>query len=341
MWKPRVPALQQRLWDKFVKSPFLVATQGAAGNRIFPSVAACLQTEVPVLVPCFNNPTYLRNMVTQLRALRLRNIIIVDNASTYPPMVECLSSLSRELSVVSLTENKGARHISLDEKTYALLPQYFCVTDPDLEFNAQLPSDFLVELVCLTEKHAVGKAGFSLDISDRSQLREDDFWIGGKEIKIWEWEEQFWQEPLERLNGEDQVYRAPIDTTFAVYNKKYLNRENPYEAMRVAGKYTCRHLPWYKETLLPEDEETFYRRTARFAYYHKRGAEYALALLLNVHRRRPDLQNAFPEVKDGEYSRLIDWALGVNARRWEDADYEILRPYAKWYSIIGNKERID
>jgi hypothetical protein len=153
--------------------------RNASGKTTFPSVRACMQTEIPVLIPCFNNPTYLQNMVKQLRALRFRNIIVVDNASTYPPMMEYLSSLSRELTVVLLDENKNARYSTfLDEKNYALLPQYFCVTDPDLEFNAQLPSDFLAELVCLTEKHAVGKAGFSLDISDRSRLREDDFLIG-------------------------------------------------------------------------------------------------------------------------------------------------------------------
>lgn len=316
-------------------------TQDTVHNRTFSSLAACLQSDIPVLVPSFNSPTYLRNMIGQLRALRCQSVIVVDNGSTYPPMLEFLASLSNEITVVLCNENKGARHIFLDRKNYALLPELFCVTDPDLQFNPQLPSDFLAELVCLTQEHAIGKAGFSLDISDRSRLREDDFLIAGKEYKIWEWEEQFWQEPLGLLNGKDQVYRAFIDTTFAVYNKRFFERENPLAAVRVAGRYTCKHLPWYKGTFLPEAEDAFYRRAAtRFGNYHKQSGEYASAILLEAYRRRPDLRVAFPEVEDGKHSGLVDWALAVCSRRCEDADYETLKPYAKWFSILGDKERI-
>ena len=76
---------------------------------------------------------------------------------------------------------------------------------------------------------------------------------------------------------------------------------------------------------------------------HKQSAEYALAILLDVYRWRPDLHNAFPEVKDGEYSQLIEWALNVSTRRWEDTDSRTLGPYAKWYSTLSdqgtNRER--
>jgi FkbM family methyltransferase len=320
-------------------TPALMSAQDDdTAKRVFSSLASCLQSEIPILVPCFNNPTYLRNMVRQLSALKFENIIVVDNASTYPPMEELLSQLSGEVTIVALAENKGARNVFLDDKNYALLPQYFCVTDPDLEFSPHLPSDFLAELVRLTEKHAVGKAGFSVGI-DQASMWQDEYLIGGKKYKMWEWEEQFRQQPLERIDGGEQVYRAPIDTTFAVYNKKYFKSENPLEAVRVAGRYTCQRLPTYKKSIVPESEKAFYRQTSECGHYDKQSAEYATALLLTLYRRRPDLQGAFPEVAEGERSRLIEWAVGVSTRAWEDGDYETLLQYAKWYSMINEQTK--
>ena len=312
--------------------------QDALRSRTFPSLASSLQVRIPIFIPCFDNPTYLQNTIRQLQALRCENIVVVDNGSSYPPMVELLSALSHEVTVVLGHENRGARHIFMVDKHYALLPELFCVTDPDLQFNPQLPEDFLASLVCLTEDYAVGKAGFSLDISDKSRLREDDFLIAGKKYKIWEWEEQFWKEPLGLLNGEDQIYRAHVDTTFAVYNKKFFRREHLYDGVRVAGKYTCQHLPWYKDTIVPEAEDTYYRRAARFGNYHKQSSEYASALLLEIYRRRPDLQLTYPEAKDGKYSGLIEWAMAVSSRQWEDADYETLKPYTKWFATLAEKQ---
>ena len=309
---------------------------GGTESQTFASLAAHMQMQIPVFIPCFNNPTYVQNMVGQLTALHFRNIVVVDGASNYPPMRDYLWSLKDKVTVVSLDENKGPRNIFLDEKNYLLLPQYFCVTDPDLAFNEHLPADFLTELVALTERHAIGKAGFALDISEPSQLWQDNFEIGSKEFKIWEWEEQFWQQPVELLGGTDQVYRAFIDTTFAVYNKKYFQPENFLDALRVAGRYTCRHLPWYPATKIPEEEEAFYRQTAQFSHYHRQItrniSEPALAVLLNVYGKRTDLRESFPEARNSEYSRLIEWAAGVCARRWEDGAYETLRQHAEWYA---------
>lgn len=301
-------------------------------DRFFPSLVSRLQAEIPVIIPAFNNPTYLRNILVQLQKLRLQNIIVVDNVSTYPAMNDLLSEISREVSVVRNEENRGARHVILDEKIVSLLPPLFCVTDPDLQFNDELPSDFLAELVLLTEKYAVGKAGFSLDISERYELRDDGFLINGRQYAIREWEQQFWETPLGPLAGGDPVYRAPIDTTFALYNKKYYSPDRMFEAIRVGGRYACRHLPWEKTSIVPETEESYYRKAAtRFGNYHKQSREYAETVLTGLLRRRPDLREAFPEVADGELERLVNWAGNVCAQNWPDTDYETLRPYAKWF----------
>lgn len=235
------------------------------------SVGAHFQTSIPIVIPVFNSVTYLRNMLSALRCRGLRNIVVVDNASTFPPFLDYLSGIGSEVTVIRPGENRGPRDVFLDRKNLCALPQYFCVTDPDLELNPSLPEDFLCELAALTEEHRVGKAGFALDLSDRSSMRDEAFQIGDQKYRIWEWEERFWEHPAGCTSTGDQVYRADIDTTFAVYNKRYFDPANHLTAVRAAGKYTCRHLPWYRDTRLSKDEEDFYRVNEKFSFYLKAG----------------------------------------------------------------------
>ena len=221
--------------------------------------------DVPVLIPVFNNPTYLRRMIEQLRSVGLPNIIVVDNGSEYPPFLDYLESLEGKLSVVRLKENSGPRRLFRDTALYDRLPQYFCLTDPDLEFNPDLPSGFLQHLADLTTRYRVGKAGFSLDISEPEKMIAAPFQIGDERCRIWEWEAQFWQTRLDEKD--DPAYRASIDTTFAVYNKKFFCAENFLDAIRVAGRYTARHLPWYADHRLPAEEADFYRATSKHSFY--------------------------------------------------------------------------
>jgi hypothetical protein len=236
-------------------------------KKSYHSLAACLVAEIPVFVPVFNNPTYAANMLRQLKDLGIRNIFFVDNASTYPGMINFLERVAGETTVIRLPENKGPYDLVLSETNYACLPDIFCVTDPDLEFNKNMPRDFLFDLLNLTNKFGLGKAGLALDLSDRQKMHEEKFLFGEHYFHIWEWEGQFWHEPVDKLADGSTVFKAKIDTTFALYNKKYFKREHFWDALRVAGPYTCRHLPWYKDTGLPLPEEDHYRATQKFSYY--------------------------------------------------------------------------
>ena len=55
-----------------------------------------------------------------------------------------------------------------------------------------------------------------------------------------------------------------------------------------------------------------------------------LAVLLEIYQLRPDLQRAYPEARDGDYQRLIDWAAtgGTTA----DGARVPLRPYGSYYT---------
>ena len=240
-------------------------TPPAVPVRRYATVNGWLQSEIPVLVPCFNNPTYSRSILHQLEALGFQRITFVDNASTSADMRVWLESLGNEATFVALGENSGSRQACMNPRSLALLPQRFCITDAELAFNPALPDGFMADLAILIERHRVGKAGFALDISDRDKMQDKSFRAGGRDWKIWEWEAQFWKERLADLDGGDPVYAAPIDTTFALYDKTYFDPADFTRAVRVAGRFTARHLPWYRDTGLSGTEADFSRQAETFS----------------------------------------------------------------------------
>ena len=226
-----------------------------------------MQTQVPAFIPCFNNRTYAEHMVRQLSRLGFSRIVLLDNASTAPDMRAWLGSSACTAEIIQLDRNLGPWHLVKDPTALALLPRHFCLTDPDLEFNRDLPEDFLSRLASVITRESVGKAGFALDIADRAALRDDLFVYGDQRMRIWEWEEKFWRRPLAPLDSGDPVYAAAIDTTFALYDLDRYRPDDFYSAVRVAGRFTARHLPWYRQGMLPDAEAAEYARTQAFSNY--------------------------------------------------------------------------
>jgi hypothetical protein len=225
-------------------------------------------TTFPVVIPTFNCLTYLPLMLRQLWRYGITNIVILDNNSRFPPFIELLDRLEHEVTIIRLSENRGPHHAFLDPQQFGQLPQHFCITDPDLLFNESLPPDFMSQLTELTYEYRVGKAGFALDISDRALMRDDVIVTPtGKRYHIWEWEEKFWQTAAGVTPSDDPVYHAAIDTTFAVYNKSFFDSADYVDAVRVAGRYTCKHLPWYRQSLVGCAEARYYRVHQRFSCF--------------------------------------------------------------------------
>lgn len=117
----------------------------------------------------------------------------------------------------------------------------FCqiITDPDLEFNDKLPKNFVEILAILSDKYKCQKIGFALDISDCDKMYAD-IYLRGKTIH--DWEIKFWARKIQEveLEMEYEFYKASIDTTFCLYNKK-----GTAFNIRIAGDFIAKHLPWY------------------------------------------------------------------------------------------------
>ena len=231
------------------------------------SNARTLTNSIPIYIPTFNNPTYLLNFIKQLEKNDAKNIVVIDNNSTYPPMKECLSIIEEKYKVVRLDQNFGPHYILRNKQFYQSLPELFCLSDPDLEFSTSLPVDFINELKTISEVYEVGKVGFALEILSSEEVVHSDLFLDGQKVGAIEYEQQFWTNNIGKNQTGDDLYRTTLDTTFALYNKTYFNPEDRYKAIRVAGKFTAKHLGSLTNTMVPEKEINYYKSMTRYSYF--------------------------------------------------------------------------
>jgi len=59
--------------------------------------------------------------------------------------------------------------------------------------------------------------------------------------------------------------------------------------------------------------------------------DHALFVLLKRYFQRIDLQQSFPEVKDGNCQSLINWGASVVTKNHSDIDYELLSKFEEWF----------
>lgn len=195
---------------------------------------------IPIYIIAYNQFTYIRNMVYQCLPLTDK-IYIIDNASTYQPLLDWYKNELPKLKNIELIrhpENGGSR---VYQKYIHLFPDEYVITDPDLLFNPKMPNDVINILSNIRKKFNVKVVGLALDISDRSNFTNAKFHAKS----IYEWESAFWKN---KVNYEqEEIYIAKIATTFALHSKSNNSKTN----LRVAGRFTCKHIPWYRKEKSP------------------------------------------------------------------------------------------
>jgi hypothetical protein len=217
-------------------------------------------------------------MVETLLANGFRNVVIADNASTSPKTLDLLDGYESQpgVRVWRLGENVGPNE-TVRRITKEVAGAYI-FTDPDLELSESLPPDFLCRLFAISHRYRARKTGLALAIPAPDEVRDLRFVQKGLgEFTVQEWERQFWEEEVE-----PNVYRANVDTTFFLWNpairidprRDYarvvkLIRPRRYARLlpnfrqfdiRVAQPgFIARHLPWYIDDGMPDDERAFYK----------------------------------------------------------------------------------
>lgn len=207
-------------------------------------------SDIPIYIISFNRLSYIKQLVEILEKYHLYNIHIIDNASTYPPLLEYLKKTP--YTVHHMKKNYG-HTVFFDAPDFKSIREneYYVLTDPDVIPVEECPSDFMDYFYHLLEKYPkYNKVGFSLKLDDIDDDTDYKRTVKG-------WEKQFYKSKINFF--QPYLYNSYIDTTFALYRpQKKWQTKNFYKAIRVSFPYEAKHLPWYKDLSKPSDEDIFY-----------------------------------------------------------------------------------
>lgn len=175
-------------------------------------------------------------------------VILMDNGSTYPPLLEWYEKCPYEL------HKMGNSHYNRGLWTGGVIDYYgdknYILTDHDLDLSL-VPADFVNKLfVGLENNTEVMKSGLSLKIND---LPDNAY---TKEVIAWE--KKWWEKPTDK-NG---FYMADIDTTLALYDAertKKFYKDGFFLAVRSPKPYVAKHLSWYNTPENITEEEIYYQ----------------------------------------------------------------------------------
>ena len=200
--------------------------------------------QYPVIITVRDRLSCLEQLLSWLEGMGQNEIWLCDNASTFPPLVKFLKTTKH--NVVYNNFNLGHRAPWLS----GLVPQlgnkrYFIISDPDVVPDSNTPSDVLKLFEYMLQSNPkIDKVGFSLQIDDLPNhfIHKSD---------VITWETQFWQNIY--CPG---YYKAPIDTTFAMYRPGSGHQNG--NSLRSAPPFTARHLPWYQDSTNLSEEDAYY-----------------------------------------------------------------------------------
>jgi hypothetical protein len=181
-------------------------------------------------------------------------------------MISLLKELEQKYNVVRLDRNEGPHFILRNQNFYKSLPEIFCLSDPDMELSRNLPKEFLADLLQISNQYKMGKVGFALEVPAEEELKDIELNMEGKIWNMREWESQWWENCIGKSLRGDDLYMTTLDTQFALYNKNYFDPNDRDRCIRVAGRFTAKHLGLYKKTIVPEAEQEFYRNSTRYSY---------------------------------------------------------------------------
>jgi 2-hydroxy-3-keto-5-methylthiopentenyl-1-phosphate phosphatase len=204
---------------------------------------------IPIIIISFNQLYYFKQLIEFLQKKGHKKIIVIDNNSTYKPLLDYFKTIENSIVIHRLNENNG--HMVF-WKIKDLFEKYskgfYVISDADVVPNDSCPSNFLKFFIkVLIENKNKTKVGFSLKIDDIPETNPN-------KSKVIKWETQFNKNILR-----DGNYNAQIDTTFALYRPGYkYNSKDFFKAIRTKKPYFAIHGGWYLDINNLTEEQNFY-----------------------------------------------------------------------------------
>ena len=202
--------------------------------------------DIPIIINNFNRLEMLKQLISALEQRGHHNIIIIDNQSTYPPLLDYYKTTPYK--VILLDNNYGYLALWKAPGLFKQFKNHFYVyTDPDVVPDEGCPDDFMNRFLNVMKKYpSCQKVGFGIRIDDLPDCYKE------KQQVIW-WEKQHWDHPIE-----DNLFLARIDTTFALYRPFCKGGHSSHFVLRTGFPYVIQHLPWYQDSNHLTEEDSYY-----------------------------------------------------------------------------------
>lgn len=209
---------------------------------------------IPIIIISFNQLLYLKKIISYLKENDYLNLVIIDNNSSYEPLLNYFDEIKDTVTIYRLSENLGHMVFWKKKEIFEKYNKgYYIVTDADIVPNKSCPDDFVLKFKKILDRTPkLSKVGFSLKIDDIPDTNPN-------KKKVLDWEGRFWTQKTKRGD-----FFASIDTTFALYPPKnvWFYRKHFYHAIRTNIPYTAIHGGWYFDINNLSKEQQYYLNSA-------------------------------------------------------------------------------
>ena len=193
-----------------------------------------------------------RRLVEWLLSIGMESVNVIDNQSTYPPLLKYYEEMGDKIHVLRQDVNLGPRGFWQIKAYHKNIATPYIYTDCDLVPAADCPDDVIAVMLAKLTKVEPPEAngGRKVGVSLRIDNLPDHFC---KKDLVVKWEQKFWDES--RRFDEQSLY-ADVDTTFAMYHPR---QDFTYIGLRLDKPRSFEHVPWYSDESKPTDEDVYYR----------------------------------------------------------------------------------
>lgn len=183
------------------------------------------------------------------------NIIVIDNQSTYKPLLEWYKESKIDVFYNDLVSNSCRAFdelIQIDHPKFtSIIKDWYIFNDSDIIPLDTVPNNFIEDLVNYSKKYNKSKVGMSIKIDDIDLNYHLNKWV-------YDYESTYWTNGIED-NG-IFLYPHPIDTTLAIHSPGTRPIWSS-DTLRVGEPYIVKHAPFYYDPeRLPEDEKHYLSR---------------------------------------------------------------------------------
>jgi hypothetical protein len=207
---------------------------------------------IPIVILNRDRLIPLQEQVLALKSKGYHNITIIDNQSTYPPLLQWYKESNLDVFYNDVTENSchafrdlvNAQH----PKFLDIISNWYVFNDSDIIPLDTVPENFINDLIDYAVRHNKTKVGMSIKIDDIDLTYPLNAWV-------YSYESTYWTDAI--IDGDVELYPHPIDTTFAVH-APYTIPTWSNDTLRVGIPYIVKHAPfYYNPDSLPEDEKYY------------------------------------------------------------------------------------